>query len=64
LQEHADLRSTRAIYGWQLMNEQEVSAYRAQLRAMQTQEERNRFREQHREAMQERARQEDVTLPE
>lgn len=51
------------IYGWQLMTPQEMQDYRARMRAAKTAAERNRIRAEHHQAMQERAKERGVTLP-
>ena len=51
------------IYGSQLMTPAERVAYRQKIRAAKTQAERNRIRAEHHKAMQERARQRGMTLP-
>lgn len=51
------------IYGSQLMTERERLEYRNRMRTLRTAEERERFREQHHEQMQERARERGVQLP-
>lgn len=55
---------TTPIYGRQLMTQQERIEYRDRLRAAKTAEERAEIRQQHHEAMQVRARERGVTLPE
>jgi hypothetical protein len=52
------------VYGWQLMSEQERLEHRQKMQQMKTEEEREAFRREHHEKMQERARQMGVTLPE
>jgi hypothetical protein len=51
------------IYGSQLMTRQERIEYRNQMRALKTQEERNAFRLEHHNRMQERAKERGLTLP-
>jgi hypothetical protein len=51
------------VYGWQLMSEQERYEHQEQMRKMKTAEEREAYRTQHHIRMQERARQQGVTLP-
>jgi len=53
----------RDRYGWQLMTDQERAEHAARMRSAQTVEERDRYRAEHHDAMQERARAEGVTLP-
>ena len=43
------------VYGWQLMTRQERAEYRARMRSLRTAQERERFRREHHERMQERA---------
>ncbi len=57
LQQHED------VYGWQMMSEQERHEHQQQMREMKTEPEREAFRKQHHEKMQERARQQGLTLP-
>lgn len=52
-----------AIYGSQLMTQQERVEYRNQMRSTRTQEERNTLRLEHHKKMQERAKEKGVTLP-
>jgi len=56
-------REQEQVYGWQLMSEEERSQYQRQMRSMSSAQEREAFRMQHHEMMQERARQQGVTLP-
>jgi hypothetical protein len=51
------------IYGSQLMTRQERIEYRNQMRSMKTQEERNAFRLEHHNRMQERAKERGLSLP-
>jgi hypothetical protein len=51
------------VYGWQLMSRQERAEYRARMRSLRTAQERERFRLEHHERMQERARARGITLP-
>lgn len=51
------------VYGSQLMTRQERMEYRNQMRALNTQEERNAFRLEHHQRMQERAQERGLTLP-
>lgn len=52
-----------AIFGPQLMTEEEQAAYRARLRGAKTQEDRDRIRDEHRRQMQIRAKDKGVALP-
>ena len=51
------------IYGSELMTQEERNQYQTQMRALQTEEEREAFRIEHHEKMQERARAQGKTLP-
>ena len=62
----ADLVANAAqeqVYGSQLMTQKERAAHRANLRAAKTAEEKAQVRAEHHERMQERAKQQGVTLP-
>ena len=56
-------QSQETIYGSQLMTPQERTEYRAKMRSATTQAERDRIRDEHHAAMQERAKARGVTLP-
>lgn len=58
----ASAQNTTPVYGSQLMTQQERVEYRTQMRALKTQEERNAFRLEHHKKMQERAKEQGVTL--
>lgn len=62
-QDRTQLRIQDPIYGSQLMTPAERDEYRARLRNMNTEQEREAFRLQHHEQMQERARAKGVQLP-
>jgi len=51
------------VYGWQLMSEQERAEHRAKMQGFKTEEERERYRMEHHNMMQERAKERGVTLP-
>jgi len=51
------------VYGWQLMTEQERAEHRAKMRSFKTEKEREQYRREHHMKMQERAKQQGVTLP-
>ena len=51
------------IYGSQLMTQQERAEHRAKMQSMSTNEQREQYRMQHHEKMQERAKEQGVTLP-
>lgn len=59
----AQTQKQEQVYGSQLMSEQERNEHRARLRAAKTAQERERIRMEHHKAMQERARERGVTLP-
>lgn len=59
----AQSQTSGAIYGSQLMNQQERNEYRAKMRNLRTAQEREQFRFEHHERMQERARERGITLP-
>ena len=52
------------VYGWQLMTPKERDEYREKIRSLNTEQEREAFRNEHHKQMQERAREQGVTLPE
>ncbi len=56
-------KKTQPIYGSQLMTQQERNEYRTRMRAARTREEREAVRAEHHKAMQERAGERGVTLP-
>ena len=51
------------VYGWQLMSEQERLEHNTKMQSMETQEERNQYRLEHHEMMEQRAKEQGVTLP-
>jgi hypothetical protein len=51
------------VYGWQLMDEQERAEHRNKMRSFQTEQEREAYRMEHHERMQERAREQGMALP-
>lgn len=55
--------SEDTMYGYQLMTEQERAEHRATMRSFNTEAEREAYRRQHHEMMQERAKAQGVTLP-
>ena len=63
LKDRDRLRDRDQIYGSQLMTVSERNAYRSQMRALKTQQERDALRAQHHEQMQKRAAERGVTLP-
>lgn len=56
-------QSRELIYGSQLMTRQERAEYRAKMRSLKTNEEREAFRMEHHQKMQERAKEKGKTLP-
>ena len=52
------------IYGYKLMSPLERAEYKAEMRSLETEEERQEFLQEHREEMQERAAEQGITLPE
>ena len=52
------------VYGWELMSDEERREHRLQMRSLKTQEERERYRQEHHRKMQQRAREMGVELPE
>lgn len=52
------------VYGWELMTQQERNEHQMKMQNMHTEEEREKYRNEHHELMQERAKQQGVTLPE
>ncbi len=63
VQEQERQRERERIYGYPLMTAAEVARYRAQLRAASTDQEREQIRATHHRAMQQRARERGVALP-
>ena len=60
----ADQKQTQTqVYGWQLMSEQERNEYHTRMQNMKTAQERDQYRMEHHKMMQERAREQGVTLP-
>ena len=58
------LLAEEQVYGSQLMTQQERMEHRNKMQSMKTMEERERYRMEHHAKMQERAKQQGVTLPE
>lgn len=52
------------VYGRQLMTQQELAEHQAKMRSFKTEPEREQYRIEHHQRMQERAREQGVTLPE
>ena len=59
----AQAQTQQRIYGSQLMTVQERNEYQQQVRALNTQQERDQFRSEHHTKMLERAKERGVTLP-
>lgn len=57
-----DPSQEKPVYGWQLMTEQERLEYRHRMRSMKTLEEREQFRFEHHQMMQERAQERGLAL--
>lgn len=57
------LFAAEKIYGSQLMTQQERQEHRTKMQSMKTKEERERYRMEHHKKIQERAKQQGVTLP-
>ena len=51
------------VYGWQMMSEQERQEHRTKMQNLNTEEERNRYRLEHREMMEKRAKEQGKSLP-
>ncbi|UCH52591.1 MAG: hypothetical protein JSW09_08225 [Pseudomonadota bacterium] len=62
-QDQTQLRTQDQIYGSQLMTQEERAAHQAKMRAAKTEQEREQIRAEHHKQMQERAKQQGVTLP-
>ena len=50
------------VYGWQMMSEQERQEHRTKMQNMNTEEERNRYRLEHRKMMEQRAKEQGKSL--
>ncbi|MGA9031372.1 MAG: hypothetical protein WB402_02480 [Sulfuricaulis sp.] len=61
--DQGDQPSQEQVYGSQLMNQQDRDDYRAQMSAAKTGQERDQIRQAHYKQMNERAKQQGVTLP-
>ena len=53
----------KTVYGWQLMTESERAEHRAKMRSLNTEEEREAYRQAHHKRMQARAKEQGVSLP-
>jgi hypothetical protein len=63
VQTQMQLQEQEQIYGSQLMTQEEMAEHRAKMRSLKTNEERETYRLEHHEKMQERAREQGITLP-
>lgn len=63
IQETPQVKKQVQVYGSQLMTQQELTEYRAKMRAAKTAEERKKIRKEHHEAMKERAKAHGAMLP-
>ena len=54
----------KMIYGWELMSVKEREEHQAKMRTLKTEEERTAYREEHHKQMQQRAKEQGVTIPE
>lgn len=61
--EQAQAEKREVVYGSQLMTPEERAEYRAKMRSLKTREERQAFRMEHHQKMQERAKAQGKTLP-
>jgi hypothetical protein len=57
-------RDSAPIYGYMMMTESEMQEHRSKMRSFKTEQEREAYRKEHHQKMQERARAKGVTLPE
>ncbi|MBU0908216.1 MAG: hypothetical protein KKA54_08555 [Proteobacteria bacterium] len=62
-QVQTQMQQQEQIYGSQLMSPEEMAEHRAKMRSLKTNEEREAYRLEHHQMMQERAREQGVTLP-
>jgi len=59
----ADEDEGRQAYGWQLMTQQEREQHRMKMQSMETREEREAYRKEQHEMMEQRAKERGITLP-
>lgn len=59
----SSISAEEQVYGYQLMTQQERIEHRAKMQSFKTMEERERYRIEHHNRMQERAKEQGVTLP-
>ena len=59
----SSLLAEQQVYGYQLMTEQERIEHQNKMRSLRTAEERERYRQEHHKKMQERAKQQGLSLP-
>ena len=62
-QVQTQMQQREQIYGSQLMTPQEMAEHRAKMRSLKTNEEREAYRLEHHQKMQERAKEQGITLP-
>ncbi|MCK9295082.1 MAG: hypothetical protein M0P70_08340 [Desulfobulbaceae bacterium] len=62
-QVQTQVQQKEQIYGNQLMTPQEMAEHRAKMRSLKTNEEREAYRLEHHQMMQERAKEQGITLP-
>jgi hypothetical protein len=53
----------KMMYGWELMTVKEREEHRQKMRSLKTEEERTAYRQEHHEKMQQRAKEQGVTIP-
>ena len=59
-----DRLQDKDVYGWQLMTPKERNEYQDKIRNLKTEQEREAYRNEHHKRMQERAKEQGITLPE
>ncbi|MGD8593770.1 MAG: hypothetical protein PVF82_13090 [Gammaproteobacteria bacterium] len=62
--EQALNQDPKMVYGWDLMNVKEREEHREKMRSLKTDEERTAYRQEHHKKMQQRAKEQGVTIPE
>ena len=62
-QQQTQNQTQNQVYGWELMSKQERSEYHTKMQNMKTAQEREQYRMEHHKMMQERAKEQGVTLP-
>jgi len=63
MQTQIEQQEQEQIYGSQLMTQEEMTEHRTKMRSLKTNEERQAYRLEHHKMMQERAREQGITLP-